>query len=229
MPLKKKKIKALCFDVDGTLRDTDDAYTKDLAKILDRLSWANSNWDVNKTARNIIMRIEGPANFIYSIPDRIGLDDELAKISDSLHQVGIVKSKSNKGFLVIGGVEETLKSLIPHFPMTVISARGRKGTEAFINTCEFNAYFEAIISAQTAHRTKPHPAPIIWAAAKMGVSPENCLMIGDTTVDILAGKRAGAQTVGVLSGFGEEKELIEKGADLIIDSVADLPEILLRN
>ena len=63
----------------------------------------------------------------------------------------------------------------------------------------------------------------------MGVSPENCLMIGDTTVDILAGKRAGAQTVGVLSGFGEEKELIEKGADLIIDSVADLPKILLKN
>lgn len=229
MPLDQKRIKALCFDVDGTLRDTDDAYTIYLATILDRLSWFNSKWNVNKTARNIIMSVEGPANLIYSIPDRIGLDDELAKISDWLHHVGIFKNKTDKSFLVIDGVTKALEELNPHFPMTVISARGRRGTEAFINTCGFNKYFKAVVSAQTAHRTKPHPAPIIWAAEKMGVAPENCLMIGDTTVDILAGKRAGAQTVGVLSGFGEEKELIEKGADLIIDSVSDLPEILINN
>jgi len=50
----------------------------------------------------------------------------------------------------------------------------------------------------------------------MNVSPENCLMIGDTTVDIRAGKSAGAQTVGVLCGFGEEPELKQMGADLIL-------------
>ena len=38
----------------------------------------------------------------------------------------------------------------------------------------------------------------------MGVAPGNVLMVGDTTVDIRAGKAAGAQTVGVLCGFGQE-------------------------
>jgi phosphoglycolate phosphatase len=52
-------------------------------------------------------------------------------------------------------------------------------------------------------------------------------MIGDTTVDIRAGVNAGAQTVGVLSGFGHEKELVKAGADIILDSVADLPDVLL--
>jgi phosphoglycolate phosphatase len=60
----------------------------------------------------------------------------------------------------------------------------------------------------------------------MGFPAESCLMIGDTTVDILAGKAAGAQTVGVLCGFGTKDELLASGADLILESTADLTQIL---
>jgi phosphoglycolate phosphatase len=52
-------------------------------------------------------------------------------------------------------------------------------------------------------------------------------MIGDTTVDMLAGKAAGAQTVGVLCGFGTREELERNGADLVIDSTNLLAKILL--
>ena len=52
-------------------------------------------------------------------------------------------------------------------------------------------------------------------------------MVGDTVVDIHAAKRAGAQAVGVLCGFGERQELIDAGADLILDSAAALADILL--
>ena len=54
-------------------------------------------------------------------------------------------------------------------------------------------------------------------------------MAGDTTVDIRAGKSAGAQTVGVLCGFGEEPELRRQGADLILPGTADLVKVLLDN
>jgi phosphoglycolate phosphatase-like HAD superfamily hydrolase len=67
------------------------------------------------------------------------------------------------------------------------------------------------------------------AANKMGVPPQACLMAGDTTVDIRAGKSAGAQTVGVLCGFGEEPELRRQGADLILPGTADLVKVLLDN
>ena len=52
-------------------------------------------------------------------------------------------------------------------------------------------------------------------------------MIGDTTVDIRAGRAAGAQTVGVLCGFGHEKELRRAGADLILAQTAQLTETLI--
>jgi phosphoglycolate phosphatase len=64
------------------------------------------------------------------------------------------------------------------------------------------------------------------AAEKMGVKPHECLMIGDTTVDIRAGTSAGAQTVGVLCGFGEEKELKDMGADLILSNTHQIVDIL---
>ena len=67
---------------------------------------------------------------------------------------------------------------------------------------------------------------MVWAARQMGLEPQECLMIGDTTVDIRAGKAAGAQTVGVLCGFGDEKELRRAGADLILPSTADLAQVL---
>jgi phosphoglycolate phosphatase len=56
----------------------------------------------------------------------------------------------------------------------------------------------------------------------MGVKAGNCLMIGDTTVDMRAGKAAGAQTVGVLCGFGERPELERTGANLILESTPEL-------
>jgi N-acetyl-D-muramate 6-phosphate phosphatase len=52
------------------------------------------------------------------------------------------------------------------------------------------------------------------------------LMVGDTTVDIHAGRSAGAQTAGVLCGFGEEKELRGAGADHILSTTADLRSLL---
>ena len=84
-------------------------------------------------------------------------------------------------------------------------------------------------TAQTCDHTKPYPDPILWAARQMNIPPENCLMIGDTTVDILAARAAGAQSVGVLCGFGEEDELRQAGADLILESTACLSSELLKS
>ena len=61
----------------------------------------------------------------------------------------------------------------------------------------------------------------------MGVPPEGVLMVGDTSIDIRAGKAAGAQTVGVLCGFGQKAELRRAGADLILSTTPDLLPLLL--
>ena len=110
--------------------------------------------------------------------------------------------------------------------MAVVSARHEKSTLRFLQQFDLVNYFDAIITGLSAPHTKPFPDPIFMAAEKMGVKPHQCLMIGDTTIDIHAGRSAGAQTVGVLCGFGEGKELKDMGADLVLSSTHQLVDVL---
>jgi HAD superfamily hydrolase (TIGR01549 family) len=130
---------------------------------------------------------------------------------------------------MVPGVKVMLQQLQGRYPMSVVSARDGRSTRAFLERFALIDYFEEIVTALTTEHTKPYPDPILYAAEKMGVPSENCLMIGDTTVDIRAGKAAGSQTVGVLCGFGERGELERHGADVILDTTSELAELLLQS
>jgi len=219
MPLDKTRIKALCFDVDGTLSDTDDLYAKKVSKFMPRFLFRDSD----HAARFFVMWIEAPGNALLGLADTLHLDDEMVAVIDWLARH---RRHSAKEFLLISGVDEMLKQLHGRYPMSVVSARDEKGTMAFLERFGLVKYFDAVVTGLSARHTKPYPDPILLAAEKMGVSPEHCLMIGDTTVDIRAGKAAGAQTVGVLCGFGEEPELRKFGADVILEDTTKLLGIL---
>ncbi|MBC8333228.1 MAG: HAD family hydrolase [Anaerolineae bacterium] len=220
MTLDLSRIRALCFDVDGTLSDTDDQFVHKVAKNLQPLKFLFPNNDPHPFARRFVMTVESPGNFLFGIPDQLGFDSTLAKMGDSLYALGL--GKDPKPFLLIQGVQQMLAQLGEAYPLAVVSARGERSTGWFLDQFELRHYFRCIATAQTCRYTKPHPDPIEWAARQIGVAPHECLMIGDTTVDILAAKAAGAQSVGVLCGFGEKDELVEAGADLILEQTAEL-------
>jgi HAD superfamily hydrolase (TIGR01549 family) len=218
MPLDYSRIKALCFDVDGTLSDTDDYYAQKLAAFLPRWLFR----DPVHTARRLVMWVESPGNALLGFADRIGIDDEMVALIDWLNRH---RKSPLKKYLIVPGVEEMFKHMQGRYPMAVVSARDEKSTMRFLTQFDLCKYFQVIVTGLSAPHTKPYPDPILLAAEKMGVGPRECLMIGDTTVDMRAGKAAGAQTVGVLCGFGEEPELRQLGADWILESTADLPEL----
>ncbi len=214
MELDTSQIEALCFDVDGTLSDTDDQFVEMLAKWLNPFRFLFPESNPYPTARRLVMFTETPGNFLYGIPDRLDIDDEFAALGDAIYRWGLGRGK--KPFKLISGVKEMLNQLHGRYPMAVVSARGGRSTKWFLDQFELTPLFETIVTAQTCEHTKPYPDPIQWAAEQMNTSPQKCLMIGDTTVDIRAAKAAGAQSVGVLCGFGEEDELRRVGADLIL-------------
>ena len=219
MPLNVLKVKALCFDVDGTLSDTDNLYSQKFSKFLPKFLFKDPDY----FARRFVMWIESPGNALLGLADTLHLDDEMVAIINWLNRH---RRHSAKEFLLIHGVDEMLKQLHGKYPMAVVSARDEKTTLAFLEKFDLVKYFDVIVTGLSAKHTKPYPDPIFLAAEKMNVPPENCLMIGDTTVDIRAGKSAGAQTVGVLCGFGEELELRKMGADEILEDTTKLLNIL---
>jgi len=225
MALDFSRIKALCFDVDGTLRDTDDQMVARLQRWFHWVSFLVPRGDAHAAARWVVMALENPGTYLLGLSDRLHLDHHIANLFDNLSDFRPGK-ENNPLPPIIPGVKEMLECFKDHFPMAVVSARGRRSTAHFLEYHNLNQFFNTIATGQTSLHTKPFPDPILWAARQMGLSPSSCLMIGDTTVDILAGKAAGAQTVGVLCGFGEEEELIYAGADLILSNTTDLLEIL---
>jgi N-acetyl-D-muramate 6-phosphate phosphatase len=223
MPLHVSRVHAICFDVDGTLSDTDDVMVDQLGRLLQPFHFLFPKKDVMRVARRIVMASEAPANFLIGIPDILGVDAGMVALADWI----VRKShKKTKKFRIIPGVEEMLKELHGRYPLAVVSARDARTTMIFLEQFNLTPYFTCIATAQTCEHTKPFPAPVQWATEKMGVDPADCLMVGDTTVDIRAGRAAKTQTVGVLCGFGEEKELRHMGADMILATTPELVQVL---
>lgn len=221
MSLDIPRIKALCFDVDGTLSDTDDLYKHNALRFFPKLLFR----DPDHAARRFVMWAEAPGNALLGIADSLGIDDEMTAV---INWFARHRRHSARKFLLVPGIDALLEQLKGKYPMSVVSARDEKGTMRFLEQFDLLKYFDAVVTGLSAEHTKPYPDPVLLAARKMNVKPEECLMVGDTTVDMRAGKSAGAQAAGVLCGFGEKEELLRFGADLILETTSDLAGELIR-
>jgi phosphoglycolate phosphatase-like HAD superfamily hydrolase len=224
MSLDRLRIRAVCLDIDGTLADTDDAMAAHMTRYLRPLARLARDGDAARLARDLVRASEGPANTLYALADRLGLDELAGPLVDALHRLRGEGRPSR--FLLVPGVAEALAKLRLSYPLAIVSARDERGVRAFLEQFGLAELFHGVASARTCRRTKPHPMPVLWAAERMGVQPGACLMVGDTTVDIVAGRMAGAQTAGVLCGFGDREELERAGANVIVQSPVDLVALL---
>lgn len=235
MPLALPRIRALCFDVDGTIADTDDHLVAQLAGLIAAVPGVSGR-RAERLGRQVVMGLETPVHGAYAMLDKLGLDVPLTRLRDRLRRtrqqqadpghVRNIEAADEVPHDMVAGVQEMLRKLSAHYPMATISTGGAPRVERFLEHYGVRDLFSAVIGAQTTQRMKPHPEPLLHAAQKMGVEPAACLMIGDTTIDVRTGKAAGAQTVAVLCGFGTERELRAAGADLILPTTSDLLAVL---
>lgn len=236
MALDLTRIQALCFDVDGTIADTDDHLVTQLAALLDRAPLVSGR-RAERLARQIVMGAETPVHGAYALLDRLGLDVPVSRLRARLKAAkarGVdpahtrnIEAIDEVPHDMIAGVQEMIKTLATRYPMCTISTGGAPRVERFLEHYGVRDVFAAVVGAQTTRRMKPHPEPLYYAAEAMRVAPQECLMIGDTTIDIRTGRSAGAQTVGVLCGFGTEGELRRTGAGLILRTTSDLLAVLM--
>ena len=235
MPLDLPRIRALCFDVDGTIADTDDHLVSQLAALLAAVPGVSGRRG-ERMARQTVMALETPVHGAYALLDRLGLDVPVSRLRTRLkaakkRQADPATTRNPEAIdevphEMVAGVQEMLKKLAQHYPMCTISTGTAERVDRFLRQYEVRELFSEVVGAQTTRRMKPHPEPLLFAAKAMQVDPAECLMIGDTTIDIRTGRSAGAQTVAVLCGFGTEAELRRTGAGLILRTTSDLLAVL---
>jgi len=164
MPLELSRIRALCFDVDGTLSDTDDLYARKVERLLPRILFH----DPMHSARRFVMWSEAPGNALLGFADTLGIDDEMSTVINWMYRN---RKYVGKRFLLVPGVDEMLRCLHGRFPMAVVSARDAHGTMAFLDQFGLTGFFDTIVTGLTARYTKPYPDPVLLAAKMMDVAP----------------------------------------------------------
>jgi HAD superfamily hydrolase (TIGR01509 family) len=220
----ERQVQAILFDLDGTLLDTDDMLVKRWARTLDRIPLLRRLYDGQRLARRLVMAIETPMNALVTMLDILSLDKRAFAFSEWFRL--LYGQRRPEHYIPVDGTVSFVRRLSADYDLALTTTRNRGEAEHFLEAFALVDCFKAVVTRDDVKRLKPHPEPIRRAAETLGYTPEQCIVVGDTTVDVQAGRRAGALTVGVLCGFGERLELERQEADLILDTTIQLTERL---
>ena len=211
----ERSVRGVLFDLDGTLIETDDQLVQKMAARLRPLRRALSEPERVRLARRWLMRSEAAVNRGITLLDRLHLDNLLFRMDDRFRRWrGIAKPEQ---FAAVPGSIESLRLLAQKgLSLGIVTSRARHDVEIYLAQYDLDGLFATVVTRDDVKRLKPHPMPVRRAAQELGFPPSQCVMVGDTGVDVRSAKAAGALAVGVLCGFGERNDFEE--ADLVVES-----------
>jgi len=106
--------------------------------------------------------------------------------------------------------------------MIIVSNKPERYSRPILEGLKIAGRFRAILGEETTHAYKPDPTPLKVAMEFCGATPSETVMVGDSSIDIAAGKAAGVSTCAVTGGYHSREQLNAAGPDLIIDDLLEL-------
>jgi pyrophosphatase PpaX len=176
-------IKAVFFDYDGTLVDTNNLIIQSYKYTYKK------NLGIDMEEKDIVKNFGIPLLTIL----KQQAEDKFEELHSSYNYY--YESKHNEMVKVFDGVYETLKGLHDIGIMTgIVSSKKKLWLERGIKFFQFEGLFDVVIGYEDTKKNKPNPEPIIRACEAIGIQPEEALMVGDSNFDIECGKKAGSKT-----------------------------------
>lgn len=99
------------------------------------------------------------------------------------------------------------------------------GARAHLQSAGVDRLFDLILGFDSGHGAKPDPGPLLAFSTHCALDPARVAMVGDSTHDLIAGRRAGMQTIAVLTGVAKEDELAPY-ADIVLADIGHIPDWL---
>jgi 2-phosphoglycolate phosphatase len=215
----RHRVDAIIFDFDGVLVDTAEDIAVAANAVLRRYSEPAVSLDRVRSG------IGGGAEALmrYLLPDRDG--DTLVEAA------AVFKAEYGRCFAMhtqlYPGVREVLERFVTTgVVMAIATNKTEPITRGLVAEFGLEPYLSAVVGPESVTRRKPDPEAIDQILRCIDVPPARALMIGDTALDILAGKAAGTSTCGALYGYGTEADIARAAPDFVIRSIAELPRAL---
>jgi HAD superfamily hydrolase (TIGR01549 family) len=217
-------LRAMIFDVDGTLVDTNPAHV-----VAWRRAFARFGYDI-PTER---IEVEIGKGGDKLVPSVLGEAEE-SRIGEPLRQAQkeeFLEIARGEHFKVFPGVPEIFDALRRRGLSTALATSSdEKHLKATLTSAglDLTKLTDLVVTKSDASESKPSPDIVVAAVEKLGLSAAACAMVGDTVYDAQACQAAGVMFFGLLSGGTSESEMLDAGAIAVWQDIAHLGQDLDR-
>lgn len=211
-------IKAIAFDLDGTLINAYPAVEESINFLMKRFGLPVIDGDVIKRTvglgdRNLVEAFVGSGHIEEAMP-----------VYREYHAQALLRGSS-----FLPGARQTLEDLKAQgYRLGIASNRPKRFSLIVMEHLGMVHFFDRILCGDELERAKPHPDILLQLMREWNLSNEEMLFVGDMDVDVQTAKNAKVPMVAVLTGSCSEEDLRANGADMILNDVAELPAFLAK-
>lgn len=207
-------IKAVIFDVDGTLIDSFEANFRFFRDLMTQSGYAAP---AREDYASIFHR---PMMDIIKLFSKSSSKEEIERIykigmgRDIGYDLSLLKMPDQ--------AEATLEKLSQDYMIGIVTGRVRQSVFEAPDLEKLKKYFKVAVAYQDTENHKPHPEPLLLAARKLGIKPEECVYVGDVENDMIAAKAAHMKAIL----YSLYSKAVSPSADASTSVFHDLPKIV---
>lgn len=215
-------LKAVIFDLDGTLLDTAPDFVTTLNQLRAEEKLAPLPEDtIRRTVSNGARAL---VNMAFGLnPGETEFDRLLQRLLEIYS--GILADKTRP----FPGIETLLTRLDAHaIAWGIVTNKSHTYTQPILNALQLQPGPTVVVCPDHVTHTKPHPEPLLLACQQLGCEPSEAIYIGDHRRDIECGKNAGVTTIAAAYGYVGEDDMVEEWhADHVVHNAHDIEAIVL--
>lgn len=218
-----KVFEAVIFDMDGVLIDSEPLHIQ-LEEEIFREIGANISFDehisfVGTTSHYMWEYVKNKCNVPLTVEELVEMDRK--RYFDYI-------SENDDAVKPIEGIDEIVKELYSReVKLAVASSSPIDVIELVVKRLKLESYFDELVSGDFVQRSKPYPDIFLYAAEKLNIAPERCIVIEDSNKGVLAAKSAGMKVVGFINPNSGDQDI--SMADMVIRSFSELNYEKLQN
>ena len=205
-------IKAVLFDMDGTIIDSEDVHTRSLQEVVKE----NIGLEIPKEEIEKYIGLSYTQKLEKIFKER-NVKKDYHKLSKFIRERNVKLSNLVKK---IDSTEEVIKMIKEKFKIALVTASSKIQAEAMLKSSELKKYFELIITSDEVENNKPHPDCYLLASKKLKVKPKECVVIEDSVTGVEAAKSAGMFCIAVRNKYNKDKDFSE--ADLVVENLKNI-------
>jgi len=216
--LRLQGIKAVLFDLDGTLVDS-------LEAIVNAVEKASESRGLKCDSAKVVKMIGLPLENIFGVLAPDLSEQEIQQLVHEYRKYYMAHHLENTTIRPSGQlVLRKLKA--KGLKLGIITSKYGKPVMSVLSHFDIAELFDVVVTGYEVKKHKPEPDVVLEAAKRLGVKPKQCIVVGDSPVDVESGKRAGSFTIAVLSNTYDRKLLEDAKPTIIIEELEEILKII---